>query len=83
MSVSSERVILAHDGGDKCKKTQCYSYHKVLIHIYVSSPVHQIAYFICYTRRSQDQRTLSLAGKFVKAQNSKQFMENYFPWRSH
>ena len=40
--------MLAQDDGDKCEKTQCYSYDKALIHIYVSSPEHQIAYFLCY-----------------------------------
>lgn len=66
MSVSPEKAILAHDDWDKCEKTQCFSYHKALIHIYVSSPTYQIAYFLHCIGGPWDQRTLSLAGKFMK-----------------
>lgn len=82
MGVSPDKAILAHNGWDKCKKTQCYLYHKALIHIYASSLTHQIAYFLHYTGGPWDQRTLSLAGKFMKTQNSKQFEEHCLPWRS-
>lgn len=71
MSVSTDKVILAHDDGDKCKKTQCYSYHKALNHIYARSPAHYIADFLCYIPEPSDKRTPSLAGKFMKTQNSK------------
>lgn len=69
MSVSPGKAILAHDDWDKCKKTRCYSYHKVLIHIYANSPTYQTAYFLQYIDGPWDQRTLSLAGKFMKTRN--------------
>lgn len=63
MSVSPDEAILRPDGWCKCKKTQCYLYHKALIHIYASRLMHKIAYFLHYTSGPWESKNSKSCGQ--------------------